>query len=31
MAGMDPKVMSDMMTQGMMNNLDLFSDSKKDN
>ena len=31
MSGIDPKMMSDMMTQGMMNNLDLFSDSKKDN
>jgi hypothetical protein len=30
-SGIDPKMMSDMMTQGMMNNLDLFSDSKKDN
>jgi hypothetical protein len=29
--GLDPKTMSDLMTQGMMNNLDLFSDSKKNN
>ncbi len=30
-SGIDPKMMSDMMTQGMMNNLDLFSDSKREN
>jgi hypothetical protein len=30
-SGLDPKMMSDMMTQDMMNNLDLFSESKKDN
>lgn len=29
--GIDPKTMSDLMTQGMMNNLDLFSDSKRNN
>lgn len=29
--GIDSKTMSDLMTQGMMNNLDLFSDNKRNN